>query len=98
MNNLFLYKTLIKPIYTEKSVSATEKYKVFVFKVNIKSDKKKIKYVTEKLFGVEVSKVRTLLVKGNKTRFKQIPGKKSDWKKAFICLKKGYDINLSNFK
>jgi len=98
MNDLFIYKTLIKPIYTEKSVTATEKDRVFVFKVSLNSDKKKIKYVIEKLFNVVVTKVRTLIIKGNITKFKQIPGKKSDWKKAFVSLKKGYDINLSNFK
>lgn len=88
----------MKPIYTEKSVVENENNKVFVFRVDLKSNKKKIKYVTEKLFEVEVKKVKTLIVKGKNTKFKQIPGKKSNWKKAFIYLKKGYDINLSNFK
>jgi large subunit ribosomal protein L23 len=98
MNNEILYKTLIKPISTEKSVYEAEKNRAFVFKVSLKSDKKTIKYVVEKLFNVVVTNVRTLVIKGNKTKFKQIPGKKSDWKKAFISLKKGYEINLSNFK
>lgn len=98
MNDLFLYRTLIKPIYTEKSVTATENNRVFVFKVDLKSNKKTIKYVIQKLFNVVVSKVRTLTIKGSKTKFKQMPGKKSDWKKAFVSLKKGYDINLANFK
>jgi len=98
MNDLFLYKTLIKPISTEKSVYSAEKNRNFVFKVSIDSNKKKIKYVVEKLFNVVVTNVRTMIIKGSKTKFKQIPGKKSDWKKAFISLKKGYDINLANFK
>jgi len=98
MNNLFLYRTLIKPIYTEKSVEAAEKNRVFVFKVNLKTNKKKIKYVVEKLFNVVVINVRTLIIKGNKTKFKQIPGKRSDWKKAFVSLKAGNDINLADFK
>lgn len=98
MNNLFLYKTLIKPIYTEKSVSSVEDNRIFVFKVNLKSKKKTIKYVVEKLFNVEVKKVRTLIVKGKTTKFKQISGKRSDWKKALVSLKKGSDINLSKFK
>jgi large subunit ribosomal protein L23 len=98
MNELFLYRTLIKPIYTEKSVENMEKNRNFIFKVNLKTNKKNIKYVVEKLFNVKVNSVRTLIIKGNKTKFKQVPGKKSDWKKAFISLKKGYDINLTNFK
>jgi large subunit ribosomal protein L23 len=98
MNNLSLYNTLIKPIYTEKSVTIAESNRVFVFKVNPKSDKRIIKNVVEKLFNVVVKKVRTLNIKGDKTKFKQISGKKSDWKKAFISLKKGYDINLANLK
>jgi len=98
MSSSFLYKTLIKPIYTEKSVSLSEKDRVFIFKVNLKSDKKKIKFVIEKLFNVSVLKVRTMIIKGKKTKFKQISGKKSDWKKAFISLEKGNEIDLANFK
>jgi len=98
MNNLSLYKILIKPISTEKSVNIAEKNRNFIFKVKLNSNKKQIKYVIENLFNVDVTKVRTLIIKGNKTKFKQVPGKKSDWKKAFISLKKGQDINLSNFK
>lgn len=60
--------------------------------------KKKIKFVIEKLFNVSVLKVRTLIIKGKNTKFKQIPGKKSDWKKAFISLEKGNEIDLANFK
>lgn len=98
MNNMQLYKTIIKPITTEKSVISIDKYNIFVFKVNLNSNKKKIKYAIEKLFNVIVVKVRTIIIKGNKTKFRQVLGKKSDWKKAFVSLKKGYDINLANFK
>jgi len=41
MSNLLLYKTLMKPIYTEKSVSYAENNRIFVFKVALNSDKKK---------------------------------------------------------
>jgi len=98
MKNSSLYNTLVKQIYTEKSVTIAENNSVFVFKVHVKSNKKIIKNIVEKLFKVSVKKVRTLNIKGSNTKFKQIPGKKSDWKKAFISLKKGYDINLANLK
>lgn len=98
MNDMYFHKTLIKPISTEKSVNILENNKNFVFKVKIDSNKKQIKKVVEKLFNVSVKKIRTIIIKGNKTKFRQISGKKSDWKKAFICLKKGSEINLSNFK
>lgn len=98
MNNLFSNKILIKPITTEKSVSILEQNKNFIFKVNIKSNKSQIKNVIESLFNVSVKKVRTIIVKGNKVKFKQVSGKKSDWKKAFISLEKGQEINLSNLK
>jgi len=42
MSNLFLYKTLIKPISTEKSVYSAEKNRNFVFKVSMDSNKKKL--------------------------------------------------------
>lgn len=96
MNNL--YKILIKPISTEKSVYNAENNRTFIFKVGLKTNKKKIKYAIEKLFNVVVTNVRTLIIKGHKTKFKQISGKKSDYKKAFVSLKKGYDINLTNLK
>ena len=98
MNNHFFHKTLIKPISTEKSVDALENYKNFAFKVNIKANKKQIRKVVETFFNVSVKKVRTMIIKGDKTKFKQIPGKKSDWKKAFISLEKGNEIDLANFK
>lgn len=98
MNDLSFYKVLIKPISTEKSLHCAEKSRNFVFKVSLKSNKKNIKYAVEKLFNVVVNDVRTMVVKGSKTKFKQTPGKKSDWKKALISLKEGYDINLDNFK
>ena len=62
MNDLSLHRVLIKPIYTEKSVTATEKNQVFIFKVDIKSNKKIIKYAIEKIFNVVVLKVRTLTI------------------------------------
>jgi len=98
MNNNFFHKILIKPISTEKSVENLENYRNFGFKVNINANKTQIKKVVENLFNVSVKKIRTIIVKGNKTKFRQISGKKSDWKKAFICLKKGSEINLSSFK
>ena len=98
MINTFFQNILIKPISTEKSVQTLENNRSFIFKVNIKSNKKQIKKVVEKLFDVSVKKVRTLIIKGNKTKFRQISGKKSDWKKAFVYLAEGSEINLSSFK
>lgn len=94
----YLYNILMGQYSTEKSVMLAEKHKSITFKVTKSSNKYDIKYAVEKLFNVLVSSVRIINVKGKKIRFKNKIGKKSDWKKAIVILKKGYDINFSEFK
>lgn len=92
------YNTLISQYTTEKTVSLLNKLNCITFIVSVDSDKFKIKNVIEKLFNVTVSFVRIVNVKGKKVRFKNSFGKKKDFKKAFVYLKKGCDINFSEFK
>ena len=57
-----------------------------------------IKQAVEKLFNVVVDAVRVTNVKGKHKRFKQVSGKRSDWKKASISLQTGHDINVAEFE
>ena len=91
------YEILEKPILSEKSIrlSEMEKIKQYVFKVHIKANKKEIKRAVEEAFGVHVSKVMTMHVKGKPRRLRSSQyGYRSEWKKAYIVLREGDAINL----
>jgi len=83
------------PIISEKSTSIAEAQKSFVFKVKKKATKAQVKDAVEAMFGVEVDSVNVLNVKGKQKRFGRTLGKKSDWKKAYVKLKPGHDIEFS---
>ena len=93
MNEKRLYEVLVGPYTTEKSVSVAEQYSQNVFKVATNATKTEIKEAVSKLFNVVVESVRTVQVKGKIKRFKQTQGRRNDWKKAYVSLKKGQDIN-----
>ena len=88
------YNTIIKPIVTEKSTLLLENNQV-VFLVDINSNKIDIKKSIELIFGVKVSAVNVIKVKGKTKRFKGTLGKRSDFKKAIISLPDGQSIDLS---
>lgn len=86
---------LTAPIISEKSTIAAEANRQFVFKVRKDASKKQVKQAVEKMFDVEVDSVRVLNVKGKVKRFGRNLGKRSDWKKAYVKLKPGNDIDFS---
>ena len=92
MNNL--YNIVIAPIITEKATKISEKNQ-YVFKVKIHSNKKEIKQAIEKLFKVKVKNIKTIKIKGKSKIFKGTKGKRSDYKKAIICLNKGENLDYS---
>jgi len=89
-----LLKVLLAPHVSEKSTMAAEGNNTVVFKVLKDANKAEIKAAVEKLFEVEVNSVRTLNVKGKTKRHGQSFGKRSDWKKAYVVLKEGQDIDF----
>jgi large subunit ribosomal protein L23 len=86
---------LLAPIVSEKSSIAADVDKRFVFKVQKVATKKQIKTAVEIMFSVEVDSVQVLNVKGKVKRFGRALGKRSDWKKAYVKLKKGHDIDFA---
>ena len=92
MNNL--YNTIIAPVITEKATKISERNQ-YVFKVKIDSNKKEIKQAVEKLFKVKIKKIKTIKIKGKNKIFKGTKGKRSDYKKAIICLNKGENLDYS---
>lgn len=77
---------IIRPIVTEKSMNGTT-MKMYTFEVAKNANKIEIKKAVEELFGVKVSKVNTLNVRGRLRRQGRTQGYTSSWKKAYVTLK-----------
>jgi len=90
-----LMKVLLSPLISEKSVNAADNGNQFGFKVAVDATKPEIKAAVEMLFEVNVEKVQVLNVKGKTKRFGQRMGKRPDWKKAYVRLAEGQDINFA---
>ena len=88
------FKTIIKPIITEKSSMGSE-YNQVTFQVQKTSSKKEIKLAIENIFKVKVKKVNTSIVKGKLKSFRSSLGKRSDYKKAFVTLEDGQTIDIN---
>ena len=95
MSNEKLMNVLLAPLVSEKTTNIGEKYNQVVFKVVPDANKKEIKQAVELLFSVKVENVRTANVKGKKLNFRQKPGRRKNWKKAYINLAEGQDINFA---
>ena len=94
MNDERLMKILVAPHVSEKSARVADASNQVVFRVLPDACKPEIKRAVEKLFNVEVEHVRTASVKGKRKMFQRTPGKRSDWKKAYVRLKPGHDIDF----
>ena len=94
MNKEQLMKVLLEPRVTEKSTRLGDKHKQFVFKVASSARKPEIRQAVEKLFDVQVQSVQVCNAKGKRKMFRYAPGKRPDWKKAYVRLKPGFDINF----
>jgi large subunit ribosomal protein L23 len=90
-----LLKILLAPLISEKSVNAADTGNQFAFKVANDATKPEIKAAVEMLFEVNVEKVQVLNVKGKAKRFGQRMGKRPNWKKAYVRLAAGQDINFA---
>ncbi|MBE1286876.1 50S ribosomal protein L23 [Alteromonas sp. LMIT006] len=94
MNEERLLKVLLAPHISEKSTMAAEGNNTVVFKVATDANKAEIKAAVEKLFEVEVNSVRTVNQKGKTKRTGMRFGKRNDFKKAYVVLKEGQDIDF----
>jgi len=92
MKQIDLMSILEAPVVSEKSTRNAEKENRVVFRVKRTATKHQVKRAVELLFKVEVDSVHVLNVKGKDKRFGKFVGTRSDWKKAYIKLKPGFDI------
>ncbi len=93
-----LMHVLQKPHMSEKATTIAEKHHQFVFKVAPSATKTEIKQAVELMFSVQVEHVRVCNVKSKERRFKQTVGRRKGWKKAYVALKDGQDINFVGTK
>jgi large subunit ribosomal protein L23 len=94
-----LMKVLLAPQVSEKSTFVGEKNNQYVFRVAVDATKPQIKAAVELLFStkdkkIEVQSVQVLNVKGKEKRFGRFEGRRRDWKKAYVRLAEGQEINF----
>lgn len=94
MNQQRLMQVLLAPQISEKATYVADKYEQVIFRVASDATKPEIKAAVELLFKVEVEAVQVANVKGKVKRFKGMAGRRKGWKKAFVSLKPGQEINF----
>ncbi|MGD9299576.1 50S ribosomal protein L23 [Thiohalocapsa sp.] len=94
MNQERLMKVLMGPVVSEKSTLAADNGGQFVFRVSTDATKREIGRAVELMFDVQVDNVQVLNVKGKRKRFGARVGRRPDWRKAYVRLKPGQDIDF----
>ena len=94
MNDERLMQVLLAPHVSEKSTRVADSSNQVVFRVRTDARKIEIRRAVEKLFNVEVRSVQVTNVKGKRKGMGRRPGRRSDWKKAYVRLKEGHDIDF----
>ncbi len=90
-----LMKVLLGPLVSEKSQNAADNSNQVVFKVVTDATKPEIKKAVKLMFEVDVESVQTSNVTGKTKRAQGKLGKRKDWKKAYVRIKAGQDINFA---
>jgi large subunit ribosomal protein L23 len=93
-NSEALMSVLIGPHLSEKGSRASESLRQFVFRVRPDASKAQIRKAVELMFEVKVTGVRVVNVLGKYRRFGSTPGRRKDWKKAYVTLAEGQDIQF----
>jgi large subunit ribosomal protein L23 len=96
MNEERIFQILKTPHISEKSAILGEEANQAVFQVSTDAKKAEIKAAVEQLFNVKVVNVRTANMKGKTKRQGQRRGKRNDWKKAYVSLEQGHEIDLAS--
>jgi large subunit ribosomal protein L23 len=95
MNQERLMQVILAPVVSEKSTFVAEKHQQVVFRVATDATKPEVKAAVELLFNVKVQGVTTVNVKGKVKRFGQRFGRRKDWKKAYVSLVPGQELDLN---
>ena len=96
MNQERLMKVLLGPVISEKAALAADAGGQYAFRVAPDATKREIGRAVELLFEVKIDQVRVLNVKGKRKRFGQRQGKRKDWRKAYVRLQPGHEIDFGD--
>jgi large subunit ribosomal protein L23 len=89
-----LMNVVLAPVVSEKSTMLADRNRQYVFRVADDATKPEIKAAVELLFKTKVDAVTVSNVKGKEKRFGRFTGRRRSWKKAFVCLAPGQEINF----
>jgi len=90
-----LMEVLLAPVVSEKSTFVGEKNNHYAFRVVPDATKPEIKAAVELMFKAQVKSVQIVNITGKDKRFGSIVGRRRNWKKAYVCLKAGQEINFA---
>lgn len=93
-NETRLLQVILAPVISEKATMLADKNEQVAFRVAIDATKPEIKAAVEMLFKVQVEGVQVANVKGKQKRFGRFMGRRDNWKKAYVCLKPGQELNF----
>jgi len=91
-----LMNVVIAPVVSEKSTRVADRYRQYVFRVADRATKPQIKAAIELLFKTSVDSVTVSNVKGKAKRFGRFNGRRRNWKKAYVRLAAGQEINFAS--
>lgn len=94
MNEERLFQLILAPHVSEKSSRLADKHRQIVLEVRPDATKSEIKQAVEKLFNVQVEAVTVTNVTGKTKQTARRAGRRKDWKKAYVRLKPGQDIDF----
>lgn len=89
-----LMKVLLEPLVSEKTARLADSNRQFAFKVLPDATKPEIRQAVELMFEVKVANVQVTNMRGKTKRFGQMIGRRSNWKKAYVTLQEGHDIDF----
>jgi large subunit ribosomal protein L23 len=90
-----LMKVLVAPIISEKATFVAEKNEQVIFQIATDANKHEVKAAVEMMFKVNVDSVQIANVKGKVKRTGRFVGRRNNWKKAYVCLAAGQEINFA---
>ena len=90
-----LMNIVLAPVVSEKSTFVADKNRQYVFRVADAATKPQIKAAIELMFKTKVDYVTVLNVHGKERRFGKLTGRKRSWKKAYVRLAEGQEINFA---
>ena len=94
MNPERLMQVLLAPQISEKATFIADKNEQVIFRVLPDATKPEVKGAVELLFKVSVKSVQMAIVKGKQKKFGRAMGRRKSWKKAYVCLQAGQEINF----